>query len=69
MSQRVAPVWLDLGEEKPDVVFSDLSKCIVVEVKATQLIRHGNGIWNLRFPRLVALRPDKNLSDVMTLSG
>ena len=46
---------------KPDVIIKDLSKSVILEVKAAELqstIQYPTG-YTLRFPRVIRIRNDK----------
>jgi DNA ligase 4 len=71
---RFSPIfmnnWKYLQHDRPDAVITDLSKSMVLEIKASELCKTENyptGL-TLRFPRVVKIRYDKDWHDVMGTS-
>ena len=55
---------------KPDVIIKDLSKSVVLEVKASELQSTGmypTG-YTLRFPRVMRIRNDKPWNEAMNIT-
>ena len=62
--------WKPDMKTKPDVIIKDLSKSVVLEVKASELQSTGmypTG-YTLRFPRVMRIRNDKPWNEAMNIT-
>ncbi|ESO08239.1 hypothetical protein HELRODRAFT_75449 [Helobdella robusta] len=71
-SKNNFPSWLKLPstfKQKPDVVIKDPKKSIVLQIKATDLIKSDQyqSKYTLRFPRVERIRYDKNCLQCLSL--
>ena len=61
--------WVPSMADRPDLIIKDLSKSVVLEVKASELLASTQYLasgYTLRFPRVVKVRYDKNWSEAMS---
>ena len=61
--------WTPGFSERPDLIVKDLSKSLVLEVRASELLASNNYLasgYTLRFPRVVKIRYDKDWKEAMT---
>lgn len=67
--QTNVPDWLSIGNERPEVLFLDPDQCIMVQIKASEIVRTVTfeSTWTLRFPRMVSLHEGKPNSEATTL--
>jgi ATP-dependent DNA ligase len=60
------------GADRPDLIVSDPSRSVVVQIKGSQLLASGTykslGL-TLRFPRFMKLRLDRNPDSSLKVSG
>lgn len=63
--------WTPAMSERPDVYISDLSKSVVLEVKAGELVisEQYPTFYTLRFPRVVKIRYDKDWHEALNQQG
>ena len=61
--------WTPSQADRPDLIVKDLSKSVVLEVKASELLastQYATGGYTLRFPRVVRVRYDKPWNEAMS---
>lgn len=61
--------WSPGFQERPDLIVRDLSKSLVVEVKASELLVSNNYLasgYTLRFPRILKVRYDKDWCEALS---
>ena len=61
--------WTPGFAERPDLIVKDVSKSVVLEVKASELLASSNylaGGYTLRFPRVLKVRYDKDYNEAMS---
>lgn len=60
--------WTPGFSERPDLIVKDLSRSLVLEIKASELLASSNYLASshtLRFPRIIKVRYDKDWSEAM----
>ena len=60
--------WVPSMSDRPDVYITDISKSVVLEIRAGELVVSDQypTMYTLRFPRVLKIRYDKNWDDAFT---
>ena len=64
--------WTPSMADRPDLMVKDISKSVVLEVKASELLQSSNYLasgYTLRFPRVVKVRYDKDYNEALNRDG
>ena len=62
--------WVPSMSDRPDVYINDVSKSVVLEIRAGELVVSDQypTLYTLRFPRVLKIRYDKNWDEAFTES-